>query len=73
MSATVKNLPDREIDMIDMDDVYGYLGGLNAFVRAYGRKDAVSYMGDGSDPDRTKVRSTSEESKFVFRSKLLNP
>ena len=30
-------------------------------------------MGDGSDPERTKVRSTKEESKFVFRSKILNP
>ena len=73
VGVTVKNMPDREIDLFDMDDVYGYLGGLNAFVRTYGRKDAVSYMGDASDPDRTKVRSTKEESKFVFRSKLLNP
>ena len=73
VGVTVKNMPDREIDLFDMDDVYGYLGGLNAFVRTYGKKDAVSYMGDGSDPNRTKVRSTSEESKFVFHSKLLNP
>ena len=73
VGVTVKNMPDREIDLFDIDDVYGYLGGLNAFVRTYGKKDAVSYMGDGSDPNRTKVRSTSEESKFVFRSKILNP
>ena len=73
VGVTVKNMPDREIDLFDIDDVYGYLGGLNAFVRTYGKKDAVSYMGDGSDPSRTKVRSTSEESKFVFRSKILNP
>ena len=65
-------MPDREIDLIDIDDVYGYLGGLNAFVRAYGG-DYVSYMGDGSDPDKTKIRSLGEEMKFVFRSKLLNP
>jgi cobaltochelatase CobN len=69
----VKNLPDREIDMIDMDDVYGYLGGLNAFVKTYGRKDAVSYMGDSSDPNKTTVRFTGEELKFVFRRKVLNP
>ena len=71
--ATVKNLPDREIDMIDMDDVYGYLGGLNAFVKAYGREDASSYMGDTSDTRRTTVRGTEEELKFVFRRKVLNP
>jgi cobaltochelatase CobN len=73
VGVTVKNMPDREIDLFDIDDVYGYLGGLNAFVRTYGRKDAVSYMGDGSNPENTKVRSASEESKFVFRSKILNP
>ena len=73
VGVTVKNIPDREIDLFDIDDVYGYLGGLNAFVRTYGRKDAVSYMGDGSNPDNTKIRSASEESKFVFRSKILNP
>ena len=73
VSVTVKNLPDREIDMIDMDDVYGYLGGLNAFVKTYGRKDAVSYMGDSSDPGKTTVRFTEDELKFVFRRKVLNP
>ena len=30
-------------------------------------------MGDGSDPKRTKVRSTKDELRFVFRSKVLNP
>ena len=27
VQATVKNMPDREIDLLDIDDVYGYLGG----------------------------------------------
>ncbi len=72
VGATVKNMPDREIDLIDIDDVYGYLGGLNAFVKAYGG-DSVSYMGDSSDPNSTKLRSLGEEMRFVFRSKLLNP
>ena len=73
VGVTVKNMPDREIDLLDCDDVYEYLGGMNAFVRAYGRKDAVTFMGDGSDPKRTKVRSTKDELRFVFRSKVLNP
>ncbi|MBR7005492.1 MAG: cobaltochelatase subunit CobN [Candidatus Methanomethylophilaceae archaeon] len=72
VKATVKNMPDREIDLIDIDDVYGYLGGMNALVKAYGG-DAVSYMGDGSDPGSTKVRTLGEEMRFVFRSKALNP
>jgi len=73
VGVTVKNMPDREIDLFDMDDVYGYLGGLNAFVRQYGNPDAMSVMGDGSNPDRLKIRDTGEECRFVFRSKVLNP
>ena len=73
VSATVKNMPDREIDLLDCDDVYEYLGGMNAFVRAYGKKDAMTIMGDGSDPKKTKVRSTKEELRYTFRSKVLNP
>lgn len=73
VGVTVKNMPDREIDLLDCDDVYEYLGGMNAFVRAYGRKDAVSMMGDGSDPNKVKLRATGEELKYVFRSKILNP
>lgn len=73
VSVTVKNMPDREIDLLDCDDVYEYLGGMNTFVRAYGKKDAVTFIGDGSDPKKTKVRGTKEELRFVFRSKVLNP
>ena len=73
VGVTVKNMPDREIDLLDVDDVYGYLGGLNSFVRAYGNKDALTFMGDGSDPDRVKVRDTKEELALVYRSKVLNP
>ena len=73
VGVTVKNMPDREIDLLDCDDVYEYLGGMNAFVRAYGRKDAMTFMGDGSDPKRTKIRDTKDELRFTFRSKVLNP
>ena len=73
VGVTVKNMPDREIDLLDCDDVYEYLGGMNSFVRAYGRKDAVTYMGDGSDPKKSKLRDTKEELRYTFRSKVLNP
>lgn len=73
VQATVKNMPDREIDVLDIDDVYGYLGGMNSFVKAYGNRDAMSFVGDGSDPDRTRVRDTKEELQFIYRSKVLNP
>lgn len=70
---TIKNMSDRETDIFDVDDVYTYLGGLNALVRAYGDHPLYSVIGDDSDPDRSKTRSLSEECRFVFRSKVLNP
>ncbi len=73
VTATIKNAPTREFDILDIDDVYQYLGGMNAFVRTYGRADAVTYMGDNSDPSKTKIRSTQEELRFLFRSKVTNP
>ncbi|MBE6527643.1 MAG: cobaltochelatase subunit CobN [Thermoplasmata archaeon] len=73
VGITVKNVPDREIDVLDVDDFYSYLGGLNAFVKAYGNQDAVSFMGDGSDPDKVKLRDSKQELQFVYRSKALNP
>ena len=73
VTATIKNAPSREFDILDIDDVYQYLGGMNAFVRTYGQKDAVTYMGDNSDPKKTKIRSTKEELRFLFRSKVTNP
>lgn len=71
--VTVKNMPDREHDILAMDEVFEYMGGLNAFVKAYGKKDAMFFIGDDSDPDNSKLRTTSEECRFIFRSKVLNP
>lgn len=74
VKATIKNMPDREIDLLDVDDVYAYLGGMNAFMKAYGKeKQPLSFIGDGSNPDKVKIRDAAEECKFVFRSKALNP
>ena len=73
VEATIKNAPTREIDILDIDDVYQYLGGMNSFVRTYGRQDALTYMGDNSDPKKTRIRSTQEELRFLFRSKVTNP
>jgi len=70
---TIKNMSDRETDIFDVDDVYTYLGGLNALVRTYGDHPLYSIIGDDSDPDRSKTRSLADECRFVFRSKVLNP
>ena len=73
VSVTVKNVVDREVDILDCDDYYQFLGGMNSFVRTYGKKDFVTIIGDDSDPKKSKTRSTQEELRFVVRSKALNP
>ncbi|HPY59773.1 MAG TPA: cobaltochelatase subunit CobN [Methanospirillum sp.] len=50
LDATVKNHPSREYDVLDTDDEYMFLGGMNACVKSYGNKDPVSVTGDASDP-----------------------
>ncbi|MDD1725014.1 MAG: cobaltochelatase subunit CobN, partial [Methanospirillum sp.] len=42
LDATVKNRPSREYDVLDTDDEYMFLGGMNACVKSYGDKDPVS-------------------------------
>lgn len=73
VSVTIKNMPDREHDILAMDEVFEYMGGLNAFCRAYGDPEAMFLIGDDSDPDNSKLRSADEECRFIFRSKVLNP
>ena len=73
VTATVKNMPDREHDILHMDEVFNYLGGMNAYVKQYGRQDAIYLIGDNSDPNRLGVRDVAEECRFIFRSAVLNP
>ena len=73
LDVTVKNHNDREFDLLDIDDDYEVLGGLNAVVRAYGGHKPMSFMGDSSDPDRLKLRTLEEETAYVMRSRVLNP
>lgn len=62
LNVTVKNEDTREHDMLDGDDFYSYHGGMIAAVKAFKGVLPRSYSGDGSDPDRIKIRST--ESNF---------
>ena len=73
MDVTVKNHNTRAVDMLDMDDDMDNLGGLNAAVRSLSGKKPASFMGDSSDVQNLKLRSTQEEIRFVFRSKIDNP
>lgn len=73
LNVTVKNHNDREFDMLDIDDDYDSLGGMNAAVRTFGGTAPTSYMGDSSDVDRIKLRTLEEETAYVMRSRVLNP
>ncbi|MCL2607405.1 MAG: cobaltochelatase subunit CobN [Methanomassiliicoccaceae archaeon] len=73
IDVTVKNHESRELDALDNDDDYIFLGGLNAAVEAYSGKQPTSMIGDSSDPERPVARTLQEECKFIFRSRVLNP
>ncbi|MBE6527143.1 MAG: cobalamin biosynthesis protein CobN, partial [Thermoplasmata archaeon] len=73
MDVTVKNHNTRAVDMLDMDDDFDNLGGFNAAVTAIRGKAPASFMGDSSDMQNLKLRTTAEECRFIFRSKIDNP
>ena len=73
MDVTVKNHNTRAVDMLDMDDDFDNLGGFNAAVTSIRGKRPASYMGDSSDTQFLKLRTTEEECRFIFRSKIDNP
>jgi cobaltochelatase CobN len=73
INLTVKNQDSREYDILDGDDWYDAHGGMISAVKTFKGEAPRSYCGDSSDPNRVKVRNTAEETKYVFRSRLLNP
>jgi cobaltochelatase CobN len=73
INLTVKNQDSREFDILDGDDWYDAHGGMITAVKTFKGETPRSYCGDSSDPNRVKVRNTAEETKYVFRSRLLNP
>ncbi len=73
LDMTVKNEDTREIDMLDGDDFYSFHGGMISAVKSIKGELPRSYCGDSSDPDRVKTRSAAEETKHIFRTRILNP
>jgi len=73
MDVTVKNEDSREYDMMSCTDFYNYYGGLIAASETVRGKLPFALVGDSSDPNRVKMRTTFEEAKHVFRARLLNP
>lgn len=73
INLVVKNEDSREYDLLSSDDYNAYFGGFVAAVKMASGVQPRAYSGDASDPDRVKNRSIQEESKHVFRSRVLNP
>jgi cobaltochelatase CobN len=73
MDVTVKNDDSREFDMLSCTDYYNYYGGLITAAKNERGEYPLALIGDGSDPERIKMRSTFEEAKHVLRSRLVNP
>ncbi|MBN2525502.1 MAG: cobaltochelatase subunit CobN [Deltaproteobacteria bacterium] len=73
MDATVKNEDSREYDIYSCTDFYNYYGGLIAAGETVRGIAPKSYVGDSADPKRVGLRSVAEETKFILRSRLLNP
>jgi cobaltochelatase CobN len=73
IEVAVKNVDNREHDILDSDDYYQYHGGMVATVRALTGREPVAYIGDSSDPSRVVNRTLAEEARRVFRARVANP
>ena len=71
--VAAKNQDNREHDIFDSDDYLQYHGGMIATVRALTGRNPRQFFGDSADPTRARVRDLQEESRRVFRSRVVNP
>jgi cobaltochelatase CobN len=73
MAVAAKNVDTREHDIADSDDYFQYHGGMVAMVRALRGTDPAAYIGDSHVPSAVKTRTLAEETKRVFRARVVNP
>lgn len=73
LDMAVKTIDTKETDVIANDDNYSYLGGMLAATEVLGGRSITGYVGDSSNPQFLNLRSVQEETRFVIRTKLLNP
>jgi cobaltochelatase CobN len=73
ISVAAKNVDTREHDIADSDDYFQYHGGMVAMVRALTGANPAAYVGDSAVPHAVKTRSLAEETRRVFRSRVVNP
>ncbi len=73
IAVAAKNQDTREHDIADSDDYFQFHGGMVAMVRHLTGADPAAYVGDSAVPDQVRTRTLGEETKRVFRSRVVNP
>ncbi|HZG93602.1 MAG TPA: cobaltochelatase subunit CobN [Mycobacteriales bacterium] len=71
--VAAKNQDTREHDIVDSDDYFQYHGGMVAAVRALTGTDPSAYIGDSAVTDAVRTRTLAEETRRVFRARVVNP
>jgi cobaltochelatase CobN len=73
IAVAAKNQDNREHDIVDSDDYFQYHGGMVATVRHLTGRDPAAYVGDSAMPHDIRTRSLAEETRRVFRARVVNP
>jgi cobaltochelatase CobN len=73
IAVAAKNVDNREHDIADSDDYFQYHGGMVAMVRSLTGRNPAAYIGDSAVPDAPRTRTLAEETRRVFRSRVVNP
>ncbi|MGN9811565.1 cobaltochelatase subunit CobN [Micromonospora sp. BQ11] len=73
IAVAVKNQDTREHDIVDSDDYFQYHGGMVAMVRHLTGAAPVAYVGDSAMPHDVRTRTLGEETRRVFRARVVNP
>jgi cobaltochelatase CobN len=73
IQVAAKNVDTREHDIADSDDYFQYHGGMVAMVRSLTGENPAAYVGDSAVPHAVRTRTLGEETKRVFRARVVNP
>lgn len=73
IAVAAKNQDTREHDLVDSDDYFQYHGGMVATVRHLTGTAPAAYVGDSAMPHDVRTRTLAEETRRVFRARVVNP
>jgi cobaltochelatase CobN len=73
IAVAAKNTDTREHDIADADDYFQFHGGMVAMVRHLTGNSPAAYIGDSAVPDLVRTRTLADETRRVFRARVVNP